>query len=442
MKKSIIIFFFIIHANQNPLSFLSSQRIDIVVKYMFADALTLNLKTNWQKNIYIEHLKAWNNFTEIVYLKDKKLLPHYECSFPYVEKKCKDDFINSFNKTLHSLKKGFDPSKSIIPIGKNNIPLDGSHRLASAIYFKKNVICKHFDHPGTICTIDLLKKRGLSPDKLDSIIYEYIKLKTNIYTACIFTPCTNLAFAKKVISSIGSIIYEKEINLTKIGTQNFINILYFQDFFEGMLNPFTIEKAKNCFPRPPCKVNLVFFECQNLQQTRVAKDQIRKKMKGYDSIHINDTQEETLKVAQATLNNNSLHFINNTQKLMSMKNFQKLLKKLHTYIDKTNLDKEKICIDTSSILAAYGLRDCADIDVIHHKSIKTKFTPPFIESHNTEAKYHSKNLDDLIFNPRNHFYFEGIKFCTLDILYQMKLKRNEPKDQQDCKLIKQIIRKK
>ena len=43
---------------------------------------------------------------------------------------------------------------------------------------------------------------------------------------------------------------------------------------------------------------------------------------------------------------------------------------------------------------------------------------------------------DLLFDPRRHFYFYGVKFVNLDLIEQMKVLRGEKKDTQDIRLIK------
>ena len=59
-----------------------------------------------------------------------------------------------------------------------------------------------------------------------------------------------------------------------------------------------------------------------------------------------------------------------------------------------------------------------------------------VKNHNgIWLSYYTKTKDDIIYNPENHFYFNGFKFVSLNILREMKKKRNEIKDQNDLKLI-------
>ena len=46
--------------------------------------------------------------------------------------------------------------------------------------------------------------------------------------------------------------------------------------------------------------------------------------------------------------------------------------------------------------------------------------------------------DDIIYNPRFHFYSFGIKFASIDVVKSMKEHRNEEKDKVDVNLINGI----
>jgi hypothetical protein len=47
--------------------------------------------------------------------------------------------------------------------------------------------------------------------------------------------------------------------------------------------------------------------------------------------------------------------------------------------------------------------------------------------------------DDILFNPNNHFYWNNIKFATLDVVKSLKAHRGEAKDLVDVKLVESIL---
>ena len=52
--------------------------------------------------------------------------------------------------------------------------------------------------------------------------------------------------------------------------------------------------------------------------------------------------------------------------------------------------------------------------------------------------YYKEKKDDIIYDPLKYFYFNGLKFATLEVVKQMKI-RNESKDLIDLELINKIL---
>ena len=86
---------------------LTPKRFDINAKLFYAKYKNYN--SEYPKKVYLSHIKSWNNFFEE---SPRKTSP--------------EDFLDSFNKLLNSIKeKGFtEPNKNYIPL-KNNSPLSG-----------------------------------------------------------------------------------------------------------------------------------------------------------------------------------------------------------------------------------------------------------------------------------------------------------------------------
>jgi len=89
-------------------------------------------------------------------------------------------------------------------------------------------------------------------------------------------------------------------------------------------------------------------------------------------------------------------------------------------------------------MAAYGLREAKDIDYLHRgQPIQAKNS--LISSHNQYLDVHYReHVDNLIVNPRNHFYCHGVKLISIDALRRMKKIRDEEKDRTDISLIQTL----
>lgn len=102
----------------NPINLLSKYRFDVFVKYYYVKSYIESTNIIEAQEIYLSHIKAFNNFLE-----------------PDGRKNNKDDFINSFNSLIESVKTCNNLDKTIIPISPTGIPIDGAHRIAISLYF-------------------------------------------------------------------------------------------------------------------------------------------------------------------------------------------------------------------------------------------------------------------------------------------------------------------
>ena len=105
-------------------------------------------------------------------------------------------------------------------------------------------------------------------------------------------------------------------------------------------------------------------------------------------------------------------------------NFNKLFQELKNFCKENNVDTKKICVTSSSVLSVYGIRDCGDMDLFIDKKYSDIFKKTHFDNDNNDKRY-SKHFEDIIYNPDNHFYFQGIKFCNLSIILDFyKIKHN------------------
>ena len=92
-------------------------------------------------------------------------------------------------------------------------------------------------------------------------------------------------------------------------------------------------------------------------------------------------------------------------------------------------------------MSLYGIRKAKDLDYISISNVKYPLNTFFNQVKSNDLNYHVDNVKDLIFDSKNFFYFQGIKFLTLKKIYQKKKTRGEVKDLTDIKLIESYIDK-
>ena len=65
-----------------------------------------------------------------------------------------------------------------------------------------------------------------------------------------------------------------------------------------------------------------------------------------------------------------------------------------------------------------------------------KSNNPAIHEHSSELQYYDKSVAELVHDPRNYMFVNGVKMISLQCVMQMKQRRNEPKDVADVEKIK------
>ncbi len=411
----------------DPAKILNKKRLDSVAKYIYAKSRIKKVGKKWADFVYKENIRCLNNFSEKNNNKE---------SF--------DDFKMSFNDLIVSIKtSGFRKEKSIISIGNDNSPLNGSHRLGTSLALNKKIHTIKFPINSFSFDYKYLKEKNHNEEALDSMALEYGKIKKDFHTAIVFpVAIEKIKEIEDILSDSGEIFYKKEILLSRNGIHNLVLQMYRDHEWNKKENTDFSSSLWHSYNRFVAgkSITIFFIESTNVEKMVKAKKEIRKLFNlGNFPIHISDDSEESIRISEQVLNRNSIHFLNNAIQ-RNNKNFQKLFNSFDSWINTNSCDKNNICIDGSSVLSVYGLRESKDLDFISSENIICSIKN--IENHNNHLSQFLNNLDDLIHDPRNYFYFNGYKFLSLEVLKKMKKKRNELKDKIDIKLIDSVLTKK
>ena len=411
----------------SPLTFLHSSRFDIPAKYIYAKFLEEGYDSSFGKDLYLSHLKVWND------------CKHGDGKDGAAE------YIDSFKEILSSIKEnGFDPAKSFIAVTEDYKLLNGGHRVAACLLYDKFPAYQIGGRGETDVNYEYFVDRnnfvpgGLSSEYCDAIALEYCKLKPNTYIITIFPSALgDFNQADKIIKDHSEVFYKKAVYLFNNGPLNLMRQMYKGEGWGGDIQngfPGLREKAFFCFQsNNPSTVYAVTVDDE--KDTKVIKEKVRDLFGiGNHSIHINDSAEETIRIARAFFNKNSVHFMNNSRYAFYPE-FEERLGYFERHASVNEYDLEDFCITASSVLSRYGLRQGKDLDylqggpdeIIGHEEI---------HSHNNygQGRY-SETYDDIIRNPENHFYFNDVKYASLGIVKKLKEKRGEAKDIADLGLI-------
>jgi hypothetical protein len=341
-------------------------------------------------------------------------------------------------------------------------------------------------------------------DIRDEIMLQYTKCRKDMYIITLWPLAHELGLDKieefiKVLDNLGIVSYVKTIGINKNTIKNMMFWMYNEFTFQARLD-FIKEKLQYSHVIDDNNpVTFIFFDNtkklqisgQNSKDKRMLRDKMLrilnlhedKNIRGNDIIHINDYFYQTIEYSQMILNKNTLNVIKE-QSIDKMINgfFSDSNLKYQTfrnaiYSNFSLLEISRIVVIGGLILYAYGLRKFTDIDAIFSKtqssdsqyekyiesiiydnfiSKNTKIS--FIDLQKEESQHWKESLTeknkqlfdatniksstDLITNPFNHFYFQGIKLYKLETEVLRKFMRirdsnihNKNKDLMDFLMI-------
>lgn len=407
----------------------NSKRFDLFAKYIFIKYYILQPNTKWYEELYKNHILVFNGGWE--YSNNKKTI---------------DDFVYNFKMLIESISNiGYQSKDNSIEVNNKNILINNAHRFVTAYYFGfdvpldyksiydgnggydynffSNRLIYGIDYLPTIAQQNILNSMELVWMK--EMVLEASKLKTNIKVINIF-PVADVSKDNevyKLLSKNGDILYRTKIHFSKKGLYNYICELYMGETWIGYTRQ---NKADDTWGDNVVRF-IAYIPNENCDIRRV-KISIRSIYGNNNSVHINDTQEEAIRYIQSGLHSN--YYLNNGCQLSDKNSimFERYKKMM------VNKNKEYLCIDSSFVMSFFGLREAKDLDFLHFKE-NNFYMDEDIHSHNNQAEYYDETIDDIILNPKLHFYVNGYKVANLDVIKRMKQNRMEKKDIIDVEII-------
>ena len=419
--------------------FLSPNRIDVIIKILYCEYFLNISPTKYNRMLYYLHLKRWgiNSFNA-------------NDSF----KKNFADYENEFKKTIKSIStKSFDQNISLIPIDEQDKIIDGSHRLATCITLDKKIrvakflVKSPYVNLNNLITRLKIKNNNINISIIDYIVQTYIKYDSDLRIFALF-PIRNKDLDQKchsVIKQYGEIIIQKKI--PAYSQTNAFNIC--RTFYLGAKwignhkNSWAGAKWKSdvCFNNSNGIIDVILFKPrQKKHSSKESLKKIKEEIRSiynihFHSIHSSDNQEESVNYAKI--------FFNTNTNLILKKRQTKFFLKLEIFLEKLNekkIESSDFIFSGSSVLAALGLRELKDIDLFH---INKFHMPEGASSHNHQIKYLNMDINELIFDPRNFFYYMNYKFLHPKVLLNLKKRRNEikpnEKDLRDIEILHKFL---
>jgi GR25 family glycosyltransferase involved in LPS biosynthesis len=401
----------------DPLFFLDSSLFAVLAKYIYGLLLLNKRDTSYGEGLCDDLLEVWN---DCQYGNEKQGIEEYKSSFK--------DFLLSVQK------EGLNPQRSKARLANPTSGyrlVNGGYRTAACILFNRptpseegrkrqqNVDYKYFRNKKDF------KEGALDTKYCDSLALEYCKIERNTFIATIFPSAEgDTEEAERIITAKANIFYKKSLRLNPNGALNLVRQMYNGKPWAGTQDNGCVElkeKARLCFQKDS-DVNVYVITVNDPKHCALIKEEVRKVFNiGNHSIHINDSREETLVLSRCFFNDNSIRMMN-----LIRPNYYKAFHDLAYLFFKdlivNRIDPDNYCLAGGSVLSVLGLGEGKGLEYLHRGPLID--VHPDIYSYNEYSKErHTKTIDDIIYNPENHFYFNGLKYASLEVVKSIKEKR-------------------
>lgn len=416
--------------------FLKQHRFDLIYKYLFV----VRPHDDFVRHAYLESIRAFNGFHEI------------EPS-DGIPKDSESAFVDSFEKIIQGMRgMGFAAEKGAIPIGDNGEISDGAHRLAAAAAFGLDVVVEP-DGRKDLYDWRFFREHGMDAAAMDYGALEYVKLNPRAYIVNLHavTPPERDTEVERILEQYGFIYYKKDIRVSYNGYVNLKKLSYgsFWDR-EGWIGTPENEyagaqmHARESYGNGTNPLRVYVFVCDDLGKVVKAKAEIRELYgRGNFSVHINDSREEAIWLAETYFNANSLRALNARPFLFEDARFEAMLEELKAHVAARNGRIGDVCAAASTVLNALGLRRCDDFDFIARQGagleIQTEKTLSSVEPE--WIRFYPCSDERMLDDPVCHFYYHGVKFVAPEVVVEMKRRRQSgEKDRRDIELLMAMLR--
>lgn len=409
----------------DPIKLISAERLDVFARTDFARRRIAGQSDSWSRSLYREWLLASGIGREA------------EDGI----KISMQDYFRSFESVIDSIEaNGFDAQLGAIPV-RNGVLANGAHRFAVSLVTNQQILITETVEPPGIYDYRVMKRMGVSPVFVDAMAMGLIQATAEVRAIIIFGEDKSIVDRiEKEIRQTAGIIIRKRIGLTDIGTRRIVEIAYgHNDWWDQteLLEKMTAERFHDC----PSHCDLIFTLESDLNSLQDRKEWLRTLLpdqKFERKLHGSDYYFDSVYLAECALNANSLLFLNYAP-IGSERRILEMLGGPNPQLVPWTTEQDW-CIDGSSVLELFGLRQANDIDFL---SVEGSSVPKNIEKlgndHNEAYRRGQFNPFEIINDPRNHFIYKGLKFISPSALLLNKFGQNDQKSASDVQLIVRTI---
>lgn len=346
-------------------------------------------------------------------------------------------FETVFESVSNSIERiGFDSSTTLLPVSTAGSILNGCHRLSAALVHRKTVSCVYTNLAPITCDYKYFFDRAVPIDMIERSARQLMLFAENTFIAFLWPSGNKYIPQAEVLFE--NVILRSKLELKENGPFNLLYQCYHHMDWVGSESsgyPGLRQKVMECFPNGGGSTVVIAFQAHGgVSEVRAIKERIREMNGiGYSSVHITDTKEEAVRIADLVFNENGRHYLDFAKPIRA--SAVKRLRQVHKHALGQGVDPKDFLLDGSWLLELYGIREAEDIDVLASPEACNAYEKLGFDRRDEQLVFHGLSENELIFDSSNYFILFGVKLVGFRQLQRMKAARGEPKDKNDLKLM-------
>ncbi len=427
-----------------PKSLFSHNRLDLVVKYLYAKEILEKPFNDYckdvYKDLYIRHILMRTMGEEPANADGK------------YEKISAEDYIKSFESLVESIKLNGFSSEYPIPFDTNTgLPQNGAHRLAAAAALDKEVYISNTEASLT-WGYDWFIDNGFGVEDRQRVLKGFVDINAKdcaifIVWNPLFKYFENIkSILEKDFNIVGDVELDFEDNYVAF-TNSLLEIYQLNNIKTG--SDVTIREKSKILQASYLSYKVVVVSLKNKERSvselaKRVKEQIREffnhiiPKECFCTVHSSDGEEECRYLASVLLSPNNIKHLKLQPEADAHPEFERRIKNLPSFLPSIGIfDPKEVCVVGSGVMTALGVQKDSDSDFIIDPKHRDRLGWDIVYLNDdydigisSKTSNRSKDINDeiLIYNSEYHFWYRGIKFANLDIIKDRKLFSNRPKD--------------
>lgn len=419
------------HGSQSPSRRLRAERVlhrtprlDLIIKYLYAvHASSPDEEKTFYQNLYADHIRAFNGFYEEQPLK-----------------RSREDFLTAFDALLSSMADhGYLTSCPRIQVSAADFLIDGAHRLAAAAALGLELDVEVTDQKAPYDDL-FFRNRGLPEWIVIEAIRRWTSLNRSARLVLVFPAAASLQdeHVVQVLGQAGVIFASAQ---WRVGYNSLVNIKRLAYPVDS--NPW-IGTRENSFKGAqdhalksagPGSLRVYVIHSEDADALIEAKAELRKRVGiGNFSIHTSDSHQETVSLSNVLFSEEGVRFLHLRGALRETREFDYSIDAFRDEVQSLGMEPESVLVAGSATVGALALRRPRDLDflTVDSRTHSRTLGVSTAENHIDIEDAYGTSRAALVLDPRNSFWYRGVKVLGVARFVQMKSRRREwPKDYRD-----------